>query len=340
MIRNIFLILPLILIFNAFSIQTNAASFNCKKAIHLHEKLICNNPDLSKLDEELDLTYKKNLMHLSKKAQKIVVDGQRSWLVYWVKACNVDKNSTKVGPFNVGCSINKYKERVNTFLKNRFIYKNKYETFQIERYDAILVPKDDRFARYSLYVLSYPQLDIEDLEGPELAFAKNLNMWIFSKFNIQLEDYRYSDLEYILTMHPLSKNILGIKEVFSPYGHGTPHGDWVENAYFFNTAQMKEIYSENVLIGDEWSNVVSQYIVNSLTVGKKCLDSDITAKDFTKLIRNNVNWWFIKEGLQFNFPRYTVAPYVCGIVTAVAPWKILKPYMTDFAKMEIINIQQ
>jgi uncharacterized protein YecT (DUF1311 family) len=61
---------------------SHAASFDCKRASTAVEKLICNDPDLSRLDSELNARYRERLA-----AAPGLVEEQRSWLAKR-NACN------------------------------------------------------------------------------------------------------------------------------------------------------------------------------------------------------------------------------------------------------------
>lgn len=335
--RACYLALFLALSCNLFVGLADAASFDCKQAKRPSEKLICSNPELSKLDEELDRVYKKVRTDLSEGAKKVVADGQRSWLAYWTKACSTDDKGTKLNPADTSCAVNKYEARINALLKNRFGYKGKHEIYQVERYRVTRAPEDDEFSKVTLHEIGYPQLDTEGLTDLNLEFAKRLNAWMLSKFKIHLEDYAYSDVEYRLTIESLSNNLLGMKALFSSYGHGRAHGDWHETAFFFNTIAMKEIKVEEIFAGDKWVGVSARHIANALHDDKECSysDADLDIKGLAGFVRDSRRWWFMGKGLQISFPLYTIASYVCGIPRAVVPWRMLEPYLTDFARTEI-----
>lgn len=74
------------------------ASFNCAKSFVKIEKLICENSEISKLDEELAHVY----ATLKKKEKSSLVDDQRRWLKDIRNSCNEES-----------CVLNAYKMRIN-----------------------------------------------------------------------------------------------------------------------------------------------------------------------------------------------------------------------------------
>ena len=81
------------LVLFAFSCATHAASFDCKKAQSKMEKAICENPKISKLDEELAESYQAAKGKLSADAQKVFVAGQRSWVKFLAASCFTDSDA-------------------------------------------------------------------------------------------------------------------------------------------------------------------------------------------------------------------------------------------------------
>ena len=69
---SIFFVLPCMLS------TAQPASFNCEKAVTKIEKLICNDDELSKLDESLKDAYLKALNR--KESKKQIIESQRQWL--------------------------------------------------------------------------------------------------------------------------------------------------------------------------------------------------------------------------------------------------------------------
>jgi uncharacterized protein len=79
-VHRFFVFLILIAPFGAI-----AASFNCSKAKSKIEIMICADANLSKLDEELNSTYKRVLASASERAD--IVNWQRDWLKNELKYC-------------------------------------------------------------------------------------------------------------------------------------------------------------------------------------------------------------------------------------------------------------
>ena len=92
-----------------FSVNlSNSASFDCSKASSFNEKIVCSNPNLNKLDEEMASLYQE-LVKISSEALKIQ---QRQWNKE-VRACKDEK-----------CITSLYKTRVDEFIqiKNKNLY--------------------------------------------------------------------------------------------------------------------------------------------------------------------------------------------------------------------------
>jgi hypothetical protein len=63
------------------------------------------------------------------------------------------------------------------------------------------------------------------------------------------------------------------------------------------------------------------------------------AKDLMPLMVQTNAWHFTRSGLMFEFNPYEVAAYAAGPQEMLVLWSTLKPYLTDYAKSEIVNIR-
>ena len=60
------------------SIVAYSASFDCQKARSINEKLICQDADLSKLDDEFGVAYKRALQN-SDNPKELIANGRIAW---------------------------------------------------------------------------------------------------------------------------------------------------------------------------------------------------------------------------------------------------------------------
>lgn len=114
-----------ILVF-AVPLVANAASFDCKKARTKVEKSICNDPELSQLDEQLATAYKKTIA--THPVPSYVKARQRDWL----------KLNPFCDPQNFQACLKKnYKERLsNLQVVNAIVYSSSKQ-FSFDEGDAV-----------------------------------------------------------------------------------------------------------------------------------------------------------------------------------------------------------
>ncbi len=101
-------ILPIILLM-LLQPLTQAASFECSDAKICIEKLICDNPKLNTIDEQLGDIYRplRDALPLNSIEQQKFIRGQRIWLNLRDSLCSL----------NIDCLIGMYQERI-AFLQN------------------------------------------------------------------------------------------------------------------------------------------------------------------------------------------------------------------------------
>ena len=143
------------LVLFAFSCATHAASFDCKKAQSKMEKAICENPKISKLDEELAENYQAAKGKLSADAQKVFVNGQRSWVKFLSASCFTDFQAKPASKEDAAkCLETEYKARV-AGLKSTGSVVGGFKTYAYFEGDFKAYPKDEEVAlnRVSLVLI-------------------------------------------------------------------------------------------------------------------------------------------------------------------------------------------
>lgn len=89
-------------VLSATAVATSAASFDCAKAQTKVDTLICRSPEVSKLDESLDLAYRDILAKVLIDERQALIDDQRKWLRISRNACGDEP-----------CLIDVYRSRID-----------------------------------------------------------------------------------------------------------------------------------------------------------------------------------------------------------------------------------
>lgn len=90
-----------------------AASFDCKQAKSNMEKAICENTQLSQLDEKLAFEYKAARSKLSLESNQALVKSQRSWLRFTSTYCFIDMDASPASSDDAkNCLVSAFQERV------------------------------------------------------------------------------------------------------------------------------------------------------------------------------------------------------------------------------------
>lgn len=77
----------MVAILGCLSLSAQAASFDCSKAQSKVEKLLCSNPKLSKLDDDLRKYYRKAMEKADEGQKQILVEQQKHWLKHTRNVC-------------------------------------------------------------------------------------------------------------------------------------------------------------------------------------------------------------------------------------------------------------
>ena len=143
------------IVFITFTCAAQAASFDCKKAQSKMEKTICDNPNISKLDEELAENYQAAKGKLSAEAQKIFTAGQRSWVKFLAASCFTDFQAKPASKDDASqCLETEYKARIAGF-KSTGSMVGGFKIYAYFEGDFKAYPKDEEIAfnRISLVLI-------------------------------------------------------------------------------------------------------------------------------------------------------------------------------------------
>ena len=133
-----------------------AASFDCRKATTARERMICADPELSKLDETLDATYRADLSKLDEVGATSIRSDQQLWLKSLDVPCLPVEGA---GEGIRACLHFRYSERV--YRLRHAVLRNEDDTM-IYYVDRSVPGQFDWYGPnrvYESYVLHYPQID-------------------------------------------------------------------------------------------------------------------------------------------------------------------------------------
>lgn len=109
---------------------SQAASFDCTKAVTNIDKTVCSNYELSQLDEKQSELFYSIKSMLNKQEFDSLLHEQRYWLKERNKYCDLNGVSE-------GCLIGSYKRRINTL---------EHHIYELERYKSKDAPKTIQYA--------------------------------------------------------------------------------------------------------------------------------------------------------------------------------------------------
>ena len=267
-----YLVLGLLLF--AFTCGAQAASFDCKKAQSKIEKAICDNPKISKLDEELAGNYQAAKSKLSADAQKILVTGQRSWVKFLSASCFTDfqaKPASKEGAAQ--CLDTEYKDRV-TDLKSTGSVIGGFRTYHYFEGDFKAYPKDEEIAFNRInVVLIDDNSDNANAINAEIKAAAG-------KAGIEKDSTAAFKSDVSISLTNLSADMILVTRIESSSGGAHPN-DYIGVKYF-----SKE-HKRFLKVGDVFSNskwkAVAEQIVKKHFEKEKTMDAvsslEIAAKE-------------------------------------------------------------
>lgn len=302
----------------------HAASFDCNAASATQERFICNNPELSRLDEAMAEAYRKHASQLSEPARALVRESQRSWLAYWPRSCSATVGKVELGASELSCAVGSYRERLGE-LQVRAPAEG-LVAYRVS--ESRLAPPKERDGQRSRNQLSYPQ--IEPAPGrPSPPWLASLNAWLArdrSQWRSSLDNQ--SDGSLSVELRRLTPEVAYAIERNELYGHGAAHPmSWLSHHHFL-IAQQRELQVSDVFREESWKLQIGQRVLADLT---RQLRDDLQVaglKELIGIIEKPSSWSFSTGKVEFHFNPYEVGPYAAGFVTVAIPAAALQPHLT------------
>jgi uncharacterized protein YecT (DUF1311 family) len=327
--------------------QSSAASFDCNSAdvVRDIDRFICNDPEISALDEKMGMLYQENYRKLSPTSRVAYLNSQRSWLNYWPGAClrESDEKDTLESAKANNCVKQEYERRIEqlSVLTNH----QSWQIYKVSKSALTKAKKGDvrDGVRFTQHQLNYPQIEGQHLSEKDQREIKKINGWITqsirqvglkNRVNFN-EDYMDSFL--FSSLDDPAPDVQTLKTILYTYGFGA-HGNTVLANYHYMISENRNLVAEDFFEGN-WKNMIAEQSFAQL---KAKLQSNFfvqTVSDLSQSTQRTSNWRFYREGLQISFNQYEVGPYSEGSPEVLIPWVKLQNYLTPYGKSQIALMQ-
>ena len=300
-----------------------SASFNCNQAFRPHEKFICQNEDVSKLDDALAKAYQEHMKVLSKDAQSLVQASQRSWLTYWPMTCSASSTALKLDSNSKDCVVDAYRIRITEL--NSSVAIEGRNTYKVSEYRYIAPKSADEAP--SNHTISFPQVIAQSLNDASINawLARDLRKW---RAGLDLDSDTGLSVSLVATGVPLLHAI----EVQYFFGHGAAHPQTNKAHLYFMPSAGRALNARDFFADKRWSAVLADFVFKKL---QQKLGDNLqvnSAKELIPLLSQPSSWTISKNSFGLEFNPYEVEPYSEGFVEIEVPLSLVRPFFTPFAK--------
>ena len=318
------------------ALDTGAASFDCAKATRPQEKLVCSDPVLSKLDEQMAASYRAARGLLSEPGRSSLLAGQRAWLRYWPRDCSSKRGSIAFDTTAAACARTRYELRIEV-LKVDAAFDGKLKVYNVADYVARWTPRgEDRWFVVVGHVWVYPQIDLHGLGPADARLARSVNSWVAPARKAVQQ--RLADGTVITStwtsLRTVSRNILGSTTRCESLGDGAVHPMESVDDRYFDRRRMRSLWPGDIFEGRDWASSLGTLAFEEL---KKSLGDGLhvgDARALPHLVSHIDRWTIRQEGLGVHFREYDVASYADGMPSVMISWPKLARHLTEFAKGE------
>ena len=327
------LVVPVLLLACAIA-PAHAASFDCSAAETPFEKAICENPDLSNLDEVLSKSFATAIGGLTKDGVTAVRADQRTWLEFAQRACSDDVRPLSSGSYNenaVACLADIFGSRSSALENSRM--QGGHRFYMLGTYGAVPDPNEvdnpDSYWKVAKHELVYPQLDGDD------ALAEGFNGFLASRMETLAQIGTNPDVEDMLDPTADTDVVVKVVEVTGTkritleatsywYGHGAAHGSHLIQYLHYYVPEEREVDASDIFAGEGWEKTLADLAWTQLQIEHKEWLQVESVDDIAEIVMQPTRWDLSDDyGLVIQFQPYEISAYAYGAPTITVPWEKL-----------------
>jgi uncharacterized protein YecT (DUF1311 family) len=328
------LVLAAVLVSAAFFVSAGqAASFDCSKASTSYEKAICDDPELSKLDEQMAEAYAAARDRVSGEGREAILSSQREWLNFAERACSPDA-APREGAYDedgLFCLRNRLGNRIDDLKFDTS--KGDLSFYPVQRYRAVEDTETEGWWQAAHKTLRYPVIAGEGDEATRLNdFVRRLVGNTVNDFDDYFTPDGYSDNDTNISVSEVTAERVTFEQLDYMYGHGAAHGNYAISYHHYLRKLARPMREIDIFSRADWPSVAVPAIEAAL---KQELGEDGYWRDsmtYADVMLPEIDRWVLSpEGISFQFQPYEVTAYAGGAPVALVPWPVLEGYLAEGA---------
>lgn len=311
----------------AFYSSAALASINklntCKIDSNINQ-FLCNNKELSAINNNIEIKYKKINSTLSKKGKLSLQNDIKSWFNFVSTICRRDKKvNFRFLDTEKNCIEIKYRERMrdldNYIFSKKGLLLNRVSSFKA--YDAGLDDATGWNQGYVTVEFSYLKID-----KPQSKLMEKFNL-LSKKTASNFVDYE-ENTDYIVNYELLniSSELISIVVNSSKLPHGVPHGEHDFKIIHWLISKGRSLNIKDIFATPTAAKKAIGEKCNQIFLKRK-YSENYSTKELAEIAINLDRWQLNKNGIVINFKFDEVAPYAEGEPGVFIPWGQLSSYL-------------
>jgi uncharacterized protein len=320
-----------------------AASFPCSKATTPQERAICSDSKLSELDEQVAVAYKELRAQLSPEGARKILDDQRRWLT-WMRLICPDSAANKQAPEMTPCLTSRYTERLQLLTKGP----RRIEGIVFfPRLTVLTIPDDPPEPAsidpgFGVGSFAWPEIDRPTPQQEvwnrairhqvvQMSVEYNETGKVLQDFSAQ--SIAGSDVRVDYALKSANDKFISVDLENGTYDYGAAHPNEYTVSFLWLLDRQREVKPDDVFRTDsEWKQFLVKRSLGKLQNSEKSgelFDSAEILGVIEPVVENPKNWNLDSYGFEIDFPEYSVAPRVAGMISATLRWTELQPYLAN-----------
>lgn len=318
-----------------FSQPTFAASFDCGKAQTSVEHAVCDDPTLSRDDEDMAAAYRKMRQGLSETGFEIVRQGQRDWLKYIQRICTPDGRplTGRYDASGIACLSGQFEARAAML---RIVTGSRgYRYYSAESFAVAPDPNFGTQGSFPMGSIESKTLRMDGTDDLAMRFNRHMRENYPPVYDPDLFGGEIDAIYSIILIND-SARLISTEVSNWSYAHGAAHGQSTIYYDHFLTVEKRPLVATDIFADDNWLPKLDALAVAVLKAGEfgDSIWEDLTT--VTESLSDTRSWHFGQGELTIQFQSYQVGPYAIGTPTVQIPWIMIETLLAPGA-LDIIE---
>jgi hypothetical protein len=182
---------------------------------------------------------------------------------------------------------------------------------------------------FGLGRFSWPEIDNPTPQQAQWNEAVRVQLEHLNGRVLAPESVSETDVTITCTVVAANDKLIALTLAKNEYGYGAAHPNEESMSFLWLPREQRALKAEDIFrSGSGWAQLLARLSHQQLRTSQEAPSLyPKAAKAAAAVVADPANWSLDPDQLQIDFPEYSVAPRLAGMLSTTFPWTQLKPYL-------------